>query len=630
MDGMFENQHKQNIYDGRTDIMTAEQIKRGQYYVEKYNTRRGEVDKYREEFDNILKAYACERDPDPEDPNLPNNFIPLITPVVEGQVAAMMENDVDFIYTSNNPAHQLYLPKIEAASNYCRNWNNAHRHYKDFTRLYDVLGSAWITVVWEKSISKRKDRPDGYPRIVIPSILSVLVDGRIKDYKDLQHAEYIIHEIGFQDIAWARKEYGDAKANAIATGSNRYDGEGTESSHDDVDSFLLLHVWTRNNKQGNLQLIEMDTNGLIFRESDPSEPYYGMVDNEYPFYFSRMIPRNGKFYGYGDGKILFYMQTLINHLADEMELAARFNAQPKVFVDPRSNMDLDQFDSDPSHPVICENPHQTVYAIQGQGINPVVSQMIQFLLDQAQRATRFSDIMSGTQQGVSATATQISGQLSQGAVGIKDKASDIQNAMAWCDRYCMRLCLEKWTIPFWVGKFKSASGSNDKAEFIDLSQIAKASAVIPMSRYKNVKRQSVNKDVNYEAVIEENGEPAFVDLDFDVTVKLAAGIPKGKNDLFNQILSLMQVQVLDPASGQPVPFLTLDIARQKMAQIIGFDLNTDKPEQGQQQMVMNAGEINPLGASGNVAMPQGSQVRTQPDNLASTVPMAMDSRGLQL
>lgn len=630
MEEIFENQHKQNIYAGRTDIMTAEQIERGQYYMEKYNTRRGEVDMYREEFDEILKAYACERDPDPEDPNYPNNFIPLITPVVEGQVAAMMENDVDFVYTTNNPAHQMYMPKIETASAYCRHWNKAQQHYKDFTRLYDVLGCAWMTVVWEESTSKRKDRPSGYPRIVIPSIMSVLVDGRIKDYKDLQHAEYIIHEIGFQDILWARSEYGDEKANAIATSTNRYDGEGTESSHDDVDSFLLLHVWTRNNKQKNLQLIEMDANGLILRESDPSKPYYGMVDNEYPFYFARMIPRNGKFYGYGDGKILLYMQKLINHLADEMELAARFNAQPKAFIDPRSNMDLDQYDSDPSHPIMCENPHQTVYMLQGQGINPVVSQMIQFLLDQAQRATRFSDIMSGTQRGVSATATQISGQLSQGAVGIKDKASDIQNAMAWCDRYCMRLCLEQWTIPFWVGKFKGAAGDKEVAEFIDLSGISKISAVIPKERYKDGKRQKTAKGVNYEAIIDDNGEPILVDLDYDVTVKLAAGIPKGKNDLFNQILSLMQIQVVDPATGRPVPFLTLDIARQKMAQIIGFELETDAPKTEPEPMLANAGQINPLGADGNVAMPQGSQVRTQPDNLASTVPMSMDSRGLQL
>jgi len=581
-----------------------------------------------------MKLYACERDAVEGDASYPNNFIPLITPVVEGQVASMMEGGIEYQYLSNNPSHQKYLPKLEAAGAYCRRLNNAENHYKDFARFYEILGNAWISVLWDKSYSTAKNKPDGYPRIMIPNIYSVLVDGRIKDYKDLQHAEYIIHEIGFQDIAWARREYGDEKAEAISRCLQRYAGTDGQTSTDDIDTFTMLHVWTRDNEQGNLQLIEMDSSGFILRESDPSTPYYKTVDNEYPFYFTRMIPRMGNFYGYGDGKILKYMQTFINNLADELELAVRFNAQPKTYIDPRSEMDMDQFDSDPSHPIMCTNPSQNVYTAPAMGINNIVLQTIQMLLEQAQRSTRFSDIMNGTQQGVSATATQINGQLSQGSVGIRDKAADIQRAMAWCDRYCVRLCLDNWEIPFWVGKFRN-SASEEGSEFLDMSKLAKVPAVIPVSGQalldnEEKKRKDPNANiVSYETVM-SGGKPVYVDLDYNVDVKLSAGFPRGKNDLFNQLISLMQVVAVNQETGAPEPVIEFGVLRAKLEEILGFKLAAKTKPVRPEPVVAGAGQVNPLGASGEVAQPNGSQVRTQPSNLMGTVPLAPDSRGMSL
>ena len=633
---IFENRHEQESkFVDLSKLMSPSQISRGQYYKEKYLQRRAELDKERLEFDQIWKLYNCERDPVDDDPNYPRNFIPLIAPVVEGQTASMMEGGIEYVYSSDNPSQQSYLPKLEAAGAYCRRLNNAENHYKDFTRHYEVLGNAWISVLWEKSYSTAKNRPDGYPRIMIPTVYSVLVDGRIKDYKDLQHAEYIIHEIGFQDIAWARREYGDELAEAISLGLSDAGGSNPDETMDDYNTFLLLHVWTRDNEQGNLQLIEMDSSGLILRESDPSEPYYKTVDNEYPFYFARMMPRLGNFYGYGDGKLLKYLQIQTNNLADELEIAARFSAQSKTYVDPKGEMDMDQYDSDPSHLIVCKSPRDNIYTAPPAGISPIILDMIIQNLQHSQRASRFSDMMTGTQQGVSATATQINGQLSQGSVGIRDKAADIQRAMAWAERYSVRLCLDNWKIPFWVGKFRNSSDA-DGSEFIDLSEMSKVPAVIPASGQVLLDRMELKKNnpnmkiADYESVTdEETGEPVYTDLDYNVGVKLSAGFPKGKNDLFNQIISLSQLAPPDE-NGVPSPIMDIEVARAKLAEIMGFKLITKKSEAVPKPVAPMNAQVNPLSASGEVAQPQGSQVRTQPSNLMGTVPMARDNRGMQL
>lgn len=587
------------------DLMDDEQLKRGQYYANQYLIRRGEVEQMKSEWDELWRLYACERDPDPNDPNLPNSFIPLITPVVEGQVAAMMESTIDFTHVTDNPAHEQYMRQLDEASAWFRRKGNFNLQMKDFARMYEVLGCAWIVPLWEKCHSKKKGVPSGYPRFTVPPIQSVLVDGRIKDYKDLQNAEYIIHEIGYQSIGWARKEYGDDKAEALAAGYNREDGEEPMQSYDDRNSFQLLHVWTRANEKGNLQLIEMDVNGLILRESDPSKPYYEKVDNEYPFYFARMMPKQGNFYGYGDGKILKPMQYTVNRLTDELELAARFSAQSKVAIDPKGECDVEQFNSDPSKPIMITNPNQNIRELQAGGINPVVVNMIEFTLREAQRATRFADIMTGQSIAASSTATSVNAQIQQGSVGIKDKKTDIAEAMAWADMYGIKMCLQYWKAPFW------ANVVGERAEFVDMQEMREAPAAKPLSAASVSKMIEDNVPIEnlptFELVEDDDGITT-TDFDFATRVVIGQGIGRGKTEIYNMVIGLVQLGLITPKR-----------AKKLLEDTLGFKLSTDEDdrlEEQQQQasMQQNASQMNPLGnpnvVQKPVQMPAENQMST--------------------
>lgn len=587
------------------DLMDDEQLKRGQYYANQYLIRRGEVEQMKSEWDELWRLYACERDPDPNDPNLPNSFIPLITPVVEGQVAAMMESTIDFTHVTDNPAHEQYMRQLDEASAWFRRKGNFNLQMKDFARMYEVLGGAWIVPLWEKCHSKKKGVPSGYPRFTVPPIQSVLVDGRIKDYKDLQNAEYIIHEIGYQAIGWARKEYGDDMAEALAAGYNREDGEEPMQSYDDRNSFMLLHVWTRANEKGNLQLIEMDVNGLILRESDPSKPYYEKVDNEYPFYFARMMPKQGNFYGYGDGKILKPMQYTVNRLTDELELAARFSAQSKVAIDPKGECDVEQFNSDPSKPIMITNPNQNIRELQAGGINPVVVNMIEFTLREAQRATRFADIMTGQSIAASSTATSVNAQIQQGSVGIKDKKTDIAEAMAWADMYGIKMCLQYWKAPFW------ANVVGERAEFVDMQEMREAPAAKPLSAASVSKMIEDNVPIEnlptFELVEDDDGITT-TDFDFATRVVIGQGIGRGKTEIYNMVIGLVQLGLITPKR-----------AKKLLEDTLGFKLSTDEDdrlEEQQQQAMMqqNASQMNPLGnpnvVQKPVQMPAENQMST--------------------
>lgn len=586
-------------------LMTDEQIARGQYYQDQYMIRRGEVESLKAEWDELWRLYACERDPDPNDPSMPNSFIPLVTPTVEGQVAAMMESTIDFTHVTDNPAHDQYMRQLDEAAAWFRRRGLFNLQMKDFARMYEVLGGAWLIPVWQKCHSKKKGQPSGYPKFTVPPIQSVLVDGRIKDYKDLQDAEYIIHEIGYQSIGWARKEYRNDKAEALTAGYNRADGEEPMQSYDDRNSFMLLHVWTRSNEYGNLQLIEMDVNGLILRESDPRKPYYTKVDNQYPFYFARMMPKQGNFYGYGDGKLLKPMQYTVNRLTDELELAARFSAQSKMAVDPKGKADLEQFNSDPSKPIMIDNPNQNIRQLQAGGINAVVVNMIEFTLREAQRATRFSDVMTGQSIAASSTATSVNAQLQQGSVGIKDKKTDIAEAMAWADMYGLQMCLQFWKAPFW------ANVVGEQAEFIDMQALNEAPASKPVSANtigKMIEDGVEPKNMPTFELIENDDGITTTDFDFSTRVVIGQSIGRGKTEMYNMVIGLVQLGLI-----------TAPRAKKLLEDTLGFKLSTEEDDemeaqQKQAMMQQNASQMNPLGnpnvVQKPVQMPAENQMST--------------------
>lgn len=602
-----EKQNKQKGINNWKDLMTDEEYETGKYYSSLYTLRQSEVQGNNKDlWDRLIELYACQRAADPDDPDYPNNFIAIITPVIEGQVASIIEGDIEISHVTDNPAHQPYMVKYDAAGDYARRKNKFIDQFKDFTRQYELLGNAVITPSWEDGYSSIRGKPIGFPRLTVCPLLSVIVDGRIKDAKDIQYAEYIIHEIGFQSLSWARKEYGDEKVDALSKGYSRYDGENPDISVDDQYSFTLLHVWTRNNKQHNLQLIEMDSNGFVLRMSDPSKPYYKYVDNEYPFYFSRMIPIVGQFYGYGDGQILMKSQEGLNNLFDEMELACRFSAQPKIIVDPRAKMGADQLDSNPANIAVANNPRENIMVLQAPGLNPVVFQAIEGIRSFAPESVRFSPLMTGVQQGVSATATQINSQMMQGHVGISDKKSDIARAMEWVDRYCLKLCMEYWDKPFWA----SIGTDYTNAEFVDFNEMIKVPSAVPVQ--KSVRKRlgriksifGGKSKVNADLARDDNGDIIKTYLDFETKVYIGKGIARGKTDIYNILQGLAGTR-LTTQDGRVIGVIDPERWIALMEQTLGMKLKSDDQDLAGTQFDQSAitGQ-NPIGNNDVIQKPQ--------------------------
>ena len=291
-------------------------------------------------------------------------------------------------------------------------------------------------------------------------------------------------------------------------------------------------------------------------------------------------------------------------------------------------MDIDQLNSDPSDIAIADNPRNNILPLEGRGVNSVILNGIEYNLREAQRMTRFSDVMTGQPMAASTTATAVASAMNQGSVGIKDKRSDIARAMQEADIYCLKLCLSKWDKSFWTTVRQTGS------EYIDIEMLRKVPKIVPISSKRINELRTDKPDIKPEdipkwEVLYEHGEIVTTELDYDVEVRIAAGLPKGKTESFNELMTLAQLMLFEE-DGTQRPAMDTSLFIKKMEDITGIQLRdkTKKPVQ-QPAPAQQPSMLNPISEGGPVQAPQGSSVKAQPPNLMGTMAglPGMDQRG---
>ena len=625
-----------------SDLNTDKQVRRAQFYVERYDALKAEMQEREEEWNNIEKQYKCERD---YIADAPNSFIPVMAPIINGQIASMIDQNIAAKVKGMSPSDQHFASSGQKIVELFLRHNKIKQVLKSIIGRYLKFGLGWIAIEWDP------DALDGFgmPIIRNPQTTKVFVDGNIKDILDYQKARYIIEECGYQSIMWAREEYGDEIANHLMMNTTESDFDASVTD-DEQFSFLLLKVWHRNNKWGNLQLLEIDDTGFVLRDSDPESPYYEHVNNEYPYYPIGLYQEEGEFHRFGDGKILYFIQDTINKLYDEIINACKFCAQSRTFIDPDGEMDPDDFDADPSHPIPCRNPGQNVFVASSGNLNPVVERLVANLMNEARRATRFSDLMMSNAPGESMTATQAGIQTTQGNVGISDKKGDVSEGLRFAATYAINLCIELWD----GGQWFRVTENEDDFEWIDGGQLAKVPVLIPTdetfrNRWRDMHPDSdislMPKMIQYVPendildefgdVIARAGEGQTKKAAFDIAVSIGEGLPSSPIALFNIMLSLAQLSLIDETTGMARPVIGYAQFRKMMEETLGipFDEAMEQAKQlsaqGIVQPAMMGGapmQGTPMQGSGGMSqgsggMSQGSG-RLQPINMSATIPGA--------
>ena len=583
---IFEDGYEQgDIKKTIDDLMEEAEKKRVQYYLEAYHKGKADMTEHVEEWEEVHRAYKGERTDATEGGMVNPVAVNILLSQIEGQVSSLMNNNITGTYKGIGYSDQKFARTAGIIGDFILKQNDAKGLTKASSRRYLQFGNAILTVGWDADAMNSF----GLPKIECTKPGTIIVDDKIDDIvRDLQRADYIIQEVGSRSIMWARKKYGDEIADAITIGNNQPDFEYKDT--DNEESFTYLRVWTRNNDEENLQLLEISLCGILLKESDSSKPYYKNVFNNYPIFISGLYKDEAASYYFGDGKVLLPMQKLINKLYDEIILAVKFASQGRTYADPSSQLNPAEFaESDPSKVIYAKNPGQTITTTRGVGLNEVVFNLLSQIMDKVQETTRFSSLMSGNDPGRQMTATQAGIQMQQGITGIDDKKSDLSKMLGDALNYSLGLCMEFWN----AAKAFRVADNDEEFEWIDVRQLASIPEMIPapaeyISNFKkaNPKEKEVPQfkqlDVETDEVDEEGNnvtKGATKQIELDVIVNIGEGLPNNKVALYNMVLSLSQIVLPDEMTGQPKSLIGYKQFKTMVETYLGIRIEDSDDEQ---------------------------------------------------
>lgn len=595
----------------RDDIMqelygedAEEKMRRTDFYLSKWTERRGEIGEKVLEWEDI--DCLCKSEREDNGSGQETAFVNVMISNFEGQVSAMTNYNISASLKGRGVGDDMFVKTAEPIISFLIEQCNIRQLVKNAGRKYIKYGNAFITVGWDADAFDGM----GLPKIKVRGLSEILLDGRVTEPEDIGEMEYYIEEVGQKSILWAEREYGEDIAKAIQTG-NAVQDFAEAYNMDDNSSFTLIRVWTKANKTGNMQMLQMSACGILLEESDENEPYYTRVFNRLPVFYAGLYPSEGEFYHYGDGKLLKPIQELFNKLFDECMLALKFSSQGRTFADPNSKLDPDEFaENDPSRPTFVDNPNQNILVTRGTGINDGIYNVLSLLLTQVQEVTRFSTLMTG-QQGSRKTATEAGILMQQGATGIDDKKGDISKMLSDAVLYAFALCLENWNTAVAL----RVADNPDDFVWVDPEQLTRVPKMIPASRqyqedWKKKQPKKDKKDLPKWMMLEVDNEqldelgkpigktPATGQIAIDLTLSIGEGMPNNKVSMFNIIQALSQMQMVDEVTGQPVSIMSVQKVKGMVSDILGITLD-DVKDDGD-KMVESKTATQPINQDANV------------------------------
>ncbi len=542
--------------------------------LRRINDRRSAYAEFTERWAKEEEAYAGDQD---IETNQPNSRVNIVNANIEGQVAALVEQNLAVSTKGEGPSDQRFAEWGRIGLDWTLRKNHVKRILDRHERRRELFGTAWLKLHFDPDAVKGF----GLATVTCPPLEAMFVDGKVTDPFRLQEADYVA-EVMERGKEWAVEEYGDM-AEAIHYGGG---DEATiftkEYATDDKDIFWLAQVWSMSphpkTKKRILRMQEMSDDGVLlfdsFKEFDGKKfhdkknpkPFYRY--NKYPFWLTILYYEEGKLYGFGDGKLLRPLQDMLNDLYDQARRAAR---PPRVLFDPASEVELEDLTDGSDTPVACVRPNENTKQLT-QTVNDAVWRLIENTHVEVQRVIRFSELML-SMSGGDQTATESAIQQQQGATGIDHKKVILEETLTEVCDYILDMMMEHYT----EGRAFRISEEEDKYQWIDFRQMDAVPVMVPATakfRQDWTANFPDQPAPEFEPLKDDGGKEATKSVDLDIEVTIGAGLPKNKAFLYQLLEKIAGMQGVSK-TGMPQPLVTIEKLRSLFEDFLGLSLTDE-------------------------------------------------------
>ena len=560
----------------RASFQSDKVSKRIDDFLTKIENNRGRLGTIYARMEKEQEAYAGDQE---LKDNRPNSRVNILNANIEGQVAALVEQNISVACRGEGPSDQSFADWARIGLDWTFRKNRIKKILEIHERRRELFGWAWLKLSWDADAVKGF----GLAKITCVPPNAIFIDGRINDPLRVQEAEYIA-EVSEQSKAWAEEQdrFKGRGKNIKAGSSDRAAIFQKEKTLDDDNAYWHIQLWTMT--KGVLRLEEFSDDGVLLYNSfdDGEEPYYR--HNKYPYFLTILYPIEGELYGFGDGKLLRPLQDMINDLYDQIRRAARPN---RIFFDPESEVELEDIDSDDG-PVPCVDPVRTIQVVEAGRVNPSLWQLLNSIHQEVQRVTRFSELMMG-QGAKGKTATEAAIQQQQGNSATDHKKLMLQETLTELCEYALDLMMENYT----EAKAFRIDENKEDYTWIDFRQLNNVPVLMPATEGYSQQFRTGNPGAPSPEWEQVGEETKSVDLDIDISI--GAGLPKNKAFLWQMLESLSKIVV----AQQPV--LSWQEFRNFIKDYLGIPLEDD--QQALQQQIPGIPGVVPGEIPGQLPMP---------------------------
>jgi len=483
----------------------------------------------------------------PENEDDPGSETNIIQPVIESQVADIVNGDMDILVKGLGPSDQAFATDVTQILKWIWHHNKMINKLDGSERDRLNLGTIIWKVYWDKDGMSGK----GLPTVQPFGPDAFFPDPKVTDIDFFQDSDFVIQ------TSWPSRRkliqlFGERARAIHAEGSGQtYDsrifGEGDYVGTDQVtnDQACLYEYWER--KEDNSLRLVYCTKDMILADSD-SDKLNGNASipeecNKFPYVPIIGYKKKGRFWGMGDTEQLIPVQDLINDLDDQIRMNARLMGNAQTVVGIGSGININKWTNKPGLKVPAKD-HTAFQVVQPPYIPAYINNRREKAFYEAELVSGRSEVVEGRRSGSLRAASAILALQEAGSRRGNHKKLMLQTGL----QETMNLLLD------YVKEFMTIEQAFDITEKEEVNYLwfrgSDLKSIPQLTMNENFNKESDDADLRgrYKPLIDSSqvdefgneipGEPLTKDAEFDIELHLGAGMPNNKSFIYEAAVEL--------------------------------------------------------------------------------------------
>jgi hypothetical protein len=495
-----------------------------------------------------------------DDPGSNNN---IILPVVESQIADLVDEPLDVMVKGVEPSDQMFAYDVKTVIEWVLDKNMIPVKLDEHERDRLKFGTGIFKVWFDPKALKGRGLPTIEP--ICPS--NFFPDPKIKRAWALQSGEFVIHA-QMKSLFELKVRFGKKANNVQKEPNPTFDvsifGENAENVSAEVnDQAVLYEHWSKEvDKDGSLFLrFEAMAGGIILYDSEwdvkkrnGDRNFY--ENGKYPFVVTPCYQKKGSVWGMGDIELLQPVQDLINDLDDQIRMNARLMGNIQVVVGLASGINPRKWTNKPGLKLPARD-HTAWKMVEPPSMPGYIINRRAEAKSEAQEYSGRTDAVEGRKPGSIRAASAIMALQEAGSRRVNHKKLLLQFSLGQVLQLVVDQIKENYTEEMAFRIMKTPSDDYLWFRGSDLKEIPKLIPGRPELNYDTgVMEPSLVPLMNKAGTKEETKE-----AEFDLMISIGAGLPQNKSFMYQAVLELQREGIL-----------TREEARLFLKQMISFPI----------------------------------------------------------